>query len=71
MRLVITADEGRASATFFVRVPLFLDNAAHCFSNLVEFFDVAIRYPATLQGLDSATFKNEASRLVLYPTRPA
>ena len=39
----------------------FLDDPAHRFGDLVEFFDIAVGDPASLQGFDGATLEHQAA----------
>ena len=41
-----------------------LDQAAHSFGHLIEFFNVAVHDPATLQRLDGTAFQHKCSGFV-------
>ena len=62
--LVMTADGGKAMATFLVLVPLFLTRRRNGFGHFIELFDVAVGDPAALQRLDGTTLKHQIAGLV-------
>ena len=56
---------GQCKRHVFGACATFLDETTQGFSDFIKFFDVTVRNPAPLQGLDGAALKNQVSGLVV------
>jgi len=63
--LVMTAEGGKAMATFLVRLPLFLTARRTSICNFFKLLNVAIGNPTALQWLDRAMLKDQTTDFVM------